>query len=97
MSGSITINPENVDRARELAVVLMEKTRAEAGCLSYGFYADLEEPGRFVLYEEWASKEEMDAHSASDHLAEFMAGTLELDIRSAAIDQYTVTDHVKVM
>ena len=74
ISGTIEIDPADVERARELLGPLVTATHAEPGCLAYGFYADLDAPGSFRVYEEWESAEANAAHSASDHLAAFMAG-----------------------
>jgi len=97
ISGSIVIDPAQVDRARELLAPLLVATRAEAGCLAYGFYADLDEPGTFRVYEEWESAEANAAHSASAHLAEFLAGIAELDVRSVRLDRYEVAAAQRIM
>lgn len=97
ISGSIVIDPAHVDRARQLVAPLIVATRAEPGCLAYGFYADLDEPGAFHLYEEWESAEANAAHSASEHLATFMAGIAELDVRSARLDRYEVAGAQRIM
>jgi quinol monooxygenase YgiN len=97
ISGSIVIDPDHVARARELLAPLLVATRAEAGCLAYGFYADLDDPGTFRVYEEWESAEANAAHSASAHLAEFMAGIAELDVRSVRLDRYEVAGAQRIM
>ncbi|HYI62734.1 MAG TPA: putative quinol monooxygenase [Acidimicrobiales bacterium] len=97
VSGTIVLNPEKVDRALELTRALVAETRAEPGNLAYGYYADLDEPGRYHLYEEWESEEALDAHSASAHLAEFFTAVPELEISHLEITRYTVTDARKVM
>jgi hypothetical protein len=40
----------------------MRRSRAEVGCLEYVFSADPLESGRVVLFERWASQEDLDAH-----------------------------------
>jgi quinol monooxygenase YgiN len=42
----------------------MEHSRAEQGCIEYTFSADPLVPGRVVLYERWASQEDLDQHLA---------------------------------
>jgi quinol monooxygenase YgiN len=96
-SGTIVIDPAHVARARELVAPLVVATRAEAGCLAYGFHADLDDPSTFHIYEEWESAEANAAHSASAHLAEFMAAIAELDLRSVRLDRYEVTGAQRVM
>lgn len=97
ISGTIVIDPARVTRARELVAPLITATRAEPGCLAYGFYADLDDAGTFHLYEEWESAEANAAHSASPHLADFMTGIGELDVRHARLDRYEVAAAERIM
>jgi quinol monooxygenase YgiN len=97
ISGTIVIDPAQVGRARQLVAPLIAATRAEPGCLAYGFHADLDDEGTFHLYEEWESAEANAAHSASPHLAAFMEGIVELDVRHARLDRYEVARAERIM
>ncbi len=55
------------DLRREL-LALVEPTRKEQGCVQYDLHVSTEEPGRFVFYENWNSKEDLARHAASPHL-----------------------------
>jgi len=50
-------------------------TLAEAGCIQYDLHRDLQKPGLFLFYENWATREEWDAHMESDHLAALKKAT----------------------
>jgi quinol monooxygenase YgiN len=97
VSGTIVIDPAFIERATELTTELMAATRAEPGNRCYGFYADIERPGHYQLYEEWDSQEAIDGHNASDHFAAFMAATAELGIVSVEVNQFAVTDQQRIM
>ncbi len=43
-------------------------TRAEKGCIRYDLFTDDADSRKFTFIEEWASKEDLDAHSKSTHL-----------------------------
>jgi quinol monooxygenase YgiN len=45
-------------------------SRGDAGCLSYSFAQDVEDPDRFVSVETWEDKDSLDAHFTQPHLAE---------------------------
>ena len=47
---------------------LLEPTRKEAGCIAYLLHQAADDPTQFMFYEQWASKETLDAHSKSAHL-----------------------------
>ena len=57
VSGTITVDPADHDAAAALMQTLVEETAKEAGSVSYAFYADLESPGTFRVFEEWESDE----------------------------------------
>ncbi len=58
-------------RENELAAALQElvaPTLAEVGCLNYDLHRDLEVPGRFLFYENWATRPHWEAHMETPHL-----------------------------
>ena len=50
-------------------------SRGDAGCVSYAFHVDLEDPDRFLSVETWEDKASLDAHFTQPHLAE-LSGAL---------------------
>jgi quinol monooxygenase YgiN len=57
--------PEEVAAFAALAPLV----RAEDGCLQYDLHPVLDDPDRFVVIEQWASREALAAHAASEHMA----------------------------
>jgi quinol monooxygenase YgiN len=53
-------------------------TRKEAGCLRYDLYLDLDSAAKFTFIEEWESREALDKHGQSDHIAKGRAKFPEL-------------------
>jgi len=45
---------------------LVEPTRKEKGCADYIFYQDLEDPNVLMVYENWESLSDLDAHMNTD-------------------------------
>jgi quinol monooxygenase YgiN len=58
--------------------VLLEPTRAEAGCGQYDLHQDLANPLAFYMIEQWSSDEALQAHDASAHIQHFRASAGEL-------------------
>lgn len=57
---------------RELQSVLesfVAPTRQEDGCLRYDLFVDLDDPNKFTFIEEWASREALEQHGRSAHIA----------------------------
>jgi quinol monooxygenase YgiN len=48
-------------------------TRADAGCVSYTFAADVEDPDRVLGIEVWADRAALDAHMRHTHTRAFRA------------------------
>ena len=70
--GYITINPEMRAEAEAAIATLVPLTVAEEGCVEYRYAADILEPNRINIWEQWESEEAMTAHMGTAHLADFM-------------------------
>jgi quinol monooxygenase YgiN len=57
--------------ARELLLGLVAPTRSEAGCIDYDLHQSVDDPARFVFYENWATAAALEAHSRSAHITRF--------------------------
>jgi quinol monooxygenase YgiN len=64
IAGTFEVEPDHRDEFVSERSEAMRRSRAETGCLDYVFSADPLEPGRVVLFERWASQEDLDAHVA---------------------------------
>ena len=71
----ITAAPGKEDLVRRELEKLVPITRGEAGCLQYDLHVDSENPGFFVFYENWESRELWRDHMNAPHLAAYMAAT----------------------
>jgi quinol monooxygenase YgiN len=65
---------ELVAAARAVAAA----TRADDGCLSYGFYADLEDENRIVSVELWTDRASLDVHLDHPHTGDFLRALPDL-------------------
>ena len=74
MDETIMIIAENraasgkADQVRGIFESVVERTRAEDGCLRYELLQDLENSDRIILMEEWRDQASLDAHLGSDHI-----------------------------
>lgn len=90
VAGEIEIDPARREEAIAAAREMMEATRREAGCVAYAFSADLADPGRFRIFEEWESQTALDAHFATPHMAAFQARVGGLGVRGMSLRKYQV-------
>ncbi|MFL0198484.1 putative quinol monooxygenase [Clostridium sp. WILCCON 0269] len=71
----------------QLTKELIEKSRQEVGCISYGLFQDINDDSILAFIEEWQDAEAVQQHNNSEHfkrivpvLAELLIGTGEINI-----------------
>jgi quinol monooxygenase YgiN len=97
VTGTIDLDPAHRDAAIEAFTACMAATRAEAGNEAYVFSADVEDPGRFHVTEQWADQGSMDAHLATPHLAELMGQMGALGVTGASLTKWEGATGSKLM
>ena len=90
IAGHVVLDPKQREKAEAAAREMMSETRKEKGCLSYTFSADLEEAGRFRIFEEWESDEALRAHFTSPHMARFQQAVGGFGVREMKVQRYDV-------
>jgi quinol monooxygenase YgiN len=90
IAGHVALDPAHQQAAVAAAREMMRETRREAGCISYTFSADLEEPGRYRIFEEWESDEALRAHFAAPHMARFQKAVGGLGVREMKVQRYEI-------
>jgi len=90
VAGHVTLDPAKREEAIDAARAMMEETRKEPGCRSYTFAADLQEPDRFLIFEEWESAEALESHFATPHMAAFQKALGGLGVREMHVQRYEI-------
>jgi quinol monooxygenase YgiN len=86
--GSFVARPGKEAEARAAFEALVAPTHAEDGCVLYALHQGADDPRRLAFVERWASREQLDAHLATPHVAEVLARAEELFGDSADIVVY---------
>lgn len=76
--GAFTARPGKEDEARAAFEALVEPTHAEPGCILYALHQGADDPARLAFIERWNSREELEAHLRSDHIAAVLERVDEL-------------------
>jgi quinol monooxygenase YgiN len=63
---------------KQAALPLIAATRAEDGCMSYELSADIVDENRLVFVERWESRDQLEAHFTTPHIATFGQAVKEL-------------------
>lgn len=64
---SIAAKPEYKDEVVSLLKKVTDETRKEEGNISYGVCANVSDPLKFVIMEEWKSQDAIDYHNQTPH------------------------------
>lgn len=80
----IIAKPGKEELVKAELLKLIPITEAEKGCINYDLHQDLEDPTRFLFYENWESREDWVAHSEAPHLKDYLAAT------EGAVEDFTV-------
>lgn len=94
ISGEVDLSPDDRDRALTLALPLIQAALAEPGCVHYAWTADLNQPGRVSVFEEWESEADLAAHLAGKAYQRMLAHLSGYGIKSAVTRKYRI-DHVE--
>lgn len=83
--GTVVARPEKREELERILAAQVDPTRAEPGCVDYHFHSDANDPCVFVFYENFASREALDAHLKLPHLMPLMSRLDELLARPVEI------------
>lgn len=61
------IKDEKREDYLKLAKELVEKSRQEQGCISYGLFQDINDESVFTFIEEWQDQKAIELHNKSEH------------------------------
>ena len=97
IAGIVKVKPETRAEAVQAALKMATATRAESGCKTYRFSADLEDPNTIYIFEEWESEEALMRHFQTAHMAEFNGAIPRFLAAPPSINRYDVASMVKMM
>ena len=78
----------HLDEILSLCRELVEITRGEKGCISYGVYRDAEHPELLTMIEEWKSREDLDKHLHAEHFTRIVPQLGKLMTRPTDMNVY---------
>ena len=76
IAGSLSFDPSDREDVLASLAEVTAASRRDVGCVEYFWSEDLESADTFRFFEVWESQEQLDAHLAQPHEAEFGARNL---------------------
>ena len=97
IAGKVKVKPELRNEAVQAAIKMATASQAEPGCKSYGFYAALDDPNTFLIFEQWENEAALLNHFQTPHMTEFNSLIPRFLAAPPSIDRYEVSGVVKMM
>jgi len=68
LTAIVKAKPGQEEAVKKVLLGMVEPTRKEPGCLCYNLHQSKSDKTQFMFYEQWASKEAIDAHGKTPHM-----------------------------
>ncbi len=88
IEGTVTIDPSKLEDHREAMQTMLEKSRAEEGCIEYAFSIDVLDPSILRVNERWTDMAALAAHGKSAHMADWREATKAMGASGRDIRMY---------
>jgi quinol monooxygenase YgiN len=93
--GDIYAQIPHLDQVRDVMREAQQRTRAQQGCISYTFAETLDDPGHFVVVQEWRDRPALDEHYRSRAFADYQAKVSGLLVRDSELRVSFVAESVR--
>lgn len=90
--GTVRLPPDRLPDAKSTMEAMILASRAEPGCLVYGYAEDVLEPGLIHVKEIWANRAALDDHFASANLAAWRSNWPALGVTARHLALYEIGD-----
>lgn len=85
------------EEVRELLRSTEERVREQPGCLLYVFAETVDDPGHFIVVQQWRDQETLDEHYRSREFAEYQAKIGDLLVRDSELRVHRVEDTLRLL
>ena len=92
VAGTFRTDPADWPALKPHAEAVIAASRAEDGCLVYGFAVDVQDPALYHVFEIWRDQACLDAHFQSAHMAAWRAAREANGFHDRKIETYSITD-----
>jgi len=83
--GDVYVRIPEREQVRELMRTAQAGVRAQPGCLRYDFAEAVDEPGRFLVSQQWEDRGALESHFRSQAFADYQAGIAKYLVRTSEL------------
>ena len=92
VNARIQATAEAVAALKDAILTMQDATLKEEGCEDYSFSVELADPGAIRVVERWTTKDALEAHFKTSHMATFLAAMQAHVSRPASAHFYEATE-----
>ena len=93
--GDIYAQIQQREAVRELMRQLQARAREQPGCQYFAFAETLDDPGRFVVVQQWRDRAALDDHFRSQAFARYQAGVAPYLVRNSELRVHDIAASVR--
>jgi quinol monooxygenase YgiN len=93
---TIDVEPENRDAVIAASIAHAQACQAEEGNHRYDISADVADPGRFYVTEEWEDDDALAAHGKQPHQRTFGKALVAAGLKGSTATKYSVGESQKL-
>lgn len=90
LAGTFRFDPGKMATARPAVSAIIDKSRAEVGCVTFSFAQDVAEPDLVRVFEVWRDQAALDKHWATPHFAAWKAAREAIGMHDRRLKLYEV-------
>ena len=88
----MVVKPGAEEKCREYIRILQQHSRQEPGCIMYVGHQCMEDPRKFMFYEQYKDHAALEAHRNAPYFKEYVAGGLDTIMERRSRELYTVVE-----
>lgn len=92
ITAKAAVTAENREAYCSLSEAQVINSRKEPGCIDYGYYEDVMEPGTFIFVEKWKDQAALDFHFKQDYCLDFIKSVRKLASARSPIEIHQISE-----
>lgn len=86
------VKPGTEEKCKEYIRIMQQHSRKEPGCLMYVGHQSIEDPRRFMFYEQYRDQAALQAHRNAPYFKQYVSGGLDPIMEQRSRELYTTVD-----
>jgi len=86
ITAELSVQSDKIEAFLKLAKIVISKSNAEKGCLTYKLLKEFDHENEFFFFEKYENQKAVEAHNTSEHFKNFIDGITPLLSKEPVIE-----------